>query len=265
MPHHLSTSSPTFPPPPAARHYHPALSIWLSVDPMSDKYPSTSPYVYCGNNPVRLVDPDGRDIWIVGEDGNKYKYSQGQLFDKNGEIYSFRENSFEGKAVEALNTLRTTKMGNKLVSAFEGSDNPNVTISFGEHSSYSKEQGTISWQSNGTELLTTAGKRINATTDLGHEFSHAFDDKVKINYTLGSCYGLSTKEWKACYRENCIRKELGLPLRTYYYTYEDIYTPKRGSPPFLLLPVPIRSDAIIPLLFELSPMFPPPTAINPAH
>ncbi len=24
---------------PAARHYHPTLSIWLSVDPMSDKYP----------------------------------------------------------------------------------------------------------------------------------------------------------------------------------------------------------------------------------
>ena len=70
------------PSPPPARHYHPTLSIWLSVDPMADKYPSTSPYVYCGNNPVRLVDPDGRDIWIVGEDGNKYKYSQGQLFDK---------------------------------------------------------------------------------------------------------------------------------------------------------------------------------------
>ena len=48
--------------PPAARHYHPTLSIWLSVDPMADKYPGVSPYVYCGNNPVRLVDPDGERI-----------------------------------------------------------------------------------------------------------------------------------------------------------------------------------------------------------
>ena len=47
---------------PYKRHYHPTLSIWLSVDPMSDKYPSTSPYVYCGDNPVRLVDEDGREI-----------------------------------------------------------------------------------------------------------------------------------------------------------------------------------------------------------
>ena len=61
MPHHLSTFSSQFSPSPAARHYHPNLSIWLSVDPMSDKYPSLSPYTYCGNNPVRLVDPDGRD------------------------------------------------------------------------------------------------------------------------------------------------------------------------------------------------------------
>ena len=50
------------PPPPAARHYHSALSIWLSVDPMADKYPGVSPYAYGGNNPVRLVDEDGREI-----------------------------------------------------------------------------------------------------------------------------------------------------------------------------------------------------------
>ena len=51
-----------FPHSPSARHYNSSLSIWLSVDPMSDKYPSTSPYTYCGNNPVRLVDADGREI-----------------------------------------------------------------------------------------------------------------------------------------------------------------------------------------------------------
>ena len=47
---------------PCTRHYHSTLSIWLSVDPMSDKYPGVSPYVYCANNPVRLVDPNGEEI-----------------------------------------------------------------------------------------------------------------------------------------------------------------------------------------------------------
>ena len=45
-----------------ARYYSSDLSIWLSVDPMSDKYPSMSPYIYCANNPVKLVDPNGEEI-----------------------------------------------------------------------------------------------------------------------------------------------------------------------------------------------------------
>jgi RHS repeat-associated protein len=44
-----------------ARYYNPDLSLWLSVDPMSDKYPSLSPYNYCAWNPMKLVDPDGSE------------------------------------------------------------------------------------------------------------------------------------------------------------------------------------------------------------
>ena len=40
---------------------HELMTMWLSVDPMADKYPSISPYAYCAWNPVKLVDPDGRD------------------------------------------------------------------------------------------------------------------------------------------------------------------------------------------------------------
>ena len=46
-----------------ARYYwSEVLTGWLSVDPMMDKYPSISPYAYCMWNPVKLVDPDGREI-----------------------------------------------------------------------------------------------------------------------------------------------------------------------------------------------------------
>ena len=41
---------------------HDLMTMWLSVDPMADKYPSVSPYAYCAWNPVKLVDPDGRGI-----------------------------------------------------------------------------------------------------------------------------------------------------------------------------------------------------------
>ena len=55
-----------------ARYYDSeVLTGWLSVDPMADKYPSMSPYNYCAWNPVKLVDPDGRDVEIVKDDERK--------------------------------------------------------------------------------------------------------------------------------------------------------------------------------------------------
>ena len=42
---------------------HELMTMWLSVDPMADKYPSISPYAYCAWNPVKLVDPDGKWPW----------------------------------------------------------------------------------------------------------------------------------------------------------------------------------------------------------
>ncbi|MFP5471665.1 MAG: RHS repeat-associated core domain-containing protein [Bacteroidia bacterium] len=45
-----------------ARYYNPQTSIWLSVDPLADKYPNMSPYIYTANNPVNYIDPDGRKI-----------------------------------------------------------------------------------------------------------------------------------------------------------------------------------------------------------
>ena len=48
---------------------HELMTMWLSVDPMADKYPGISPYAYCAWNPVKLVDPDGRDIWDLNSEG----------------------------------------------------------------------------------------------------------------------------------------------------------------------------------------------------
>ena len=54
-----------------ARYYDSDLSgLFLSVDPMSDKYPGISPYAYCAWNPVKLLDPNGDTIFNAHE---KYK------------------------------------------------------------------------------------------------------------------------------------------------------------------------------------------------
>ncbi|MBN2423415.1 MAG: hypothetical protein JXR46_01445 [Calditrichaceae bacterium] len=43
-----------------ARYYDAEIGRWPTVDPMADKYPSLSPYVYCANSPLIYKDPDGR-------------------------------------------------------------------------------------------------------------------------------------------------------------------------------------------------------------
>ena len=53
-----------------ARYYDSELSGWLSVDPMSDKYPSLSPYCYSAYNPIKYIDSDGRDIVPTNGAGN---------------------------------------------------------------------------------------------------------------------------------------------------------------------------------------------------
>ena len=46
----------------SARWYAPDLPRFLSLDPLTEKYPSISPYAYCAGNPILFKDPDGMRI-----------------------------------------------------------------------------------------------------------------------------------------------------------------------------------------------------------
>ena len=108
-----------------SRYYNSDLSIWLSVDPMASKYPSLSPYVYCANNPVKLVDPNGEEIGDVDEasqkkidaltNKNSTEYSraftrQYRRLERSKQVYNFYEateseitTSVQGKVVKNEN------------------------------------------------------------------------------------------------------------------------------------------------------------------
>ncbi|WP_238160941.1 DUF6443 domain-containing protein, partial [Flavobacterium cupreum] len=53
-----------------ARNYDPALGRWMNVDPLAEKYPNISPYVYVADNPINAIDPDGRDIIFLTRNDN---------------------------------------------------------------------------------------------------------------------------------------------------------------------------------------------------
>ena len=64
---------------------------------MADKYPGVSPYVYCGNNPIVLKDPNGREIrgFSINEDGS----------------ISFDEKKASKHAIKVYNAMSKTEIG----------------------------------------------------------------------------------------------------------------------------------------------------------
>ena len=107
-----------------SRYYSSDLCIWLSVDPMSDKYASLSPYVYCADNPIKLVDPNGED-WYE-KDGKIYYTTQytsenafkksgiegeykGKFFTENGIYYSLFGDKIDTRTKSGLVKARMTQ------------------------------------------------------------------------------------------------------------------------------------------------------------
>jgi len=88
-----------------ARYYDSDMSVWLSVDPMSDGRPGITPYHYCQNNPVGRIDPTGAwDDWFRNNE--------------TGEIQWFPREGKQGET-ETIDGEKWTNLGSELLK-FEG-------------------------------------------------------------------------------------------------------------------------------------------------
>ena len=105
-----------------ARYYDSDLSgLFLSVDPMSDKYPNISPYAYCAWNPVKLVDPEGGEMWKpeILEDGTvNYVMEKGDNAKTLQEQYNLSENA----ATKLFATMKDGKISGESAKAVTGSE-----------------------------------------------------------------------------------------------------------------------------------------------
>lgn len=119
--------------------------IWLSTDPKSDKYPSHSPYNYCANNPVKFIDPNGKDIWIAyQENGKSQKFNYSQ--NRQGNIPN---NPYVQQTVNAMNKASEHPATAAFLDSFTGNTN-NAVIRAGNNSQYNNDLFTTNGMNFGT-------------------------------------------------------------------------------------------------------------------
>jgi len=90
---------------------------WMGVDPLAEKMPWNSPYVYCSGNPVNKIDPDGRLEWPVNKTyhGNRRRHEEDDLV-KNRHVIAEASGGTPAtqtkkKTTEAQSTARMPRMG----------------------------------------------------------------------------------------------------------------------------------------------------------
>ena len=82
--------------------------------------------------------------------------------------------------------------------------------------------GTMYWDPVGSALPTTAGIKTAPFADLAHEMFHGLDaNRGLLDDRAYLDPKVDRAEWQAVYRENTMRSQLGMPLRTHYIIETD--------------------------------------------
>jgi hypothetical protein len=160
-----------------------ALARFISTDPLAEKYPGLSPYNYVANNPVRLIDPDGREIWISLDGGGRVQYRDGKLYNESGEKYRAKGGSFARDIQKSLRAIerRGGDVGRELVSTLasapaSGENGIFINI-YAQEGGAAYQTGTIGFDPS-LGLVNENGEILSPVGILSHELGHGM---VQLN------------------------------------------------------------------------------------
>ena len=214
-----------------ARYHAPSTGRFMTVDPMAEKYPGISPYMYCAGNPIAYIDPDGMQIFVNIDDMIYYyrEIEKGRygLVDEDGNEYD-GENIFSKFVVEALTTIQQGAFGQYLIESLISSPNK-VGIAEGNNSFDSngnggflvnwlpcKDTGGISRLSDGT-YTSDRPDYIGLSHELGHTYDKWFGKWDTSSWTtLPDGRTIDNTEVFATRVENIVRYEHNISPRTHY-------------------------------------------------
>jgi RHS repeat-associated protein len=190
------------------------VSRWISPDPLSDRYPSWSPYNYTLNNPIKFIDPDGQKVVLAGWSVDQH---------------------VSGKSL--MQIAATNKGGARLTALINNQSTFTVNRSWSINgNTYDPKSGNISYTSTyGTFYSFRETGSTNSVVRLGHEMDHAFDLK-DVPFFIGESVAnsnIKTLESKAVSFDNYLRDVYGITDKREKYTFVDgssIRTPTNTNP-----------------------------------
>ena len=105
-----------------ARMYYAPIMRTITMDPLAEKYYHISPYAWCGNNPVNVIDPSGCDTVTVTYNSDTNHWDLGtpiiakgndviNVTDKDGNTTSYEFS--EGEYGERINMLNLENTGER--------------------------------------------------------------------------------------------------------------------------------------------------------
>src|SRR5690554_706752 len=165
-----------------ARHYDPYTGGWVNVDPLSEKYYSISPYVYVVNNPVNLIDPDGRE----------WKY----VIDTNGHITInvalnlYVSGNYTAAQISAYKNVISTQFHNTIYESSDGTMSGTITfyqgntdivqsLSLGEMNN--NIGGMTSYFNSSVNLYNSAGE-LRSLSSVGSDATHEMLHTLRLDH-----------------------------------------------------------------------------------
>ena len=168
-----------------ARQYDPALGRFTAVDPLTEKYYEMSPYTYCGNNPIKYIDPTGADMVIwYGDENGKQRY-----FMFNGiNAAQAPQNSFVKDVITAYN-YNVANGGGENMQAIATDKKMRIgAVETGYDNVYLPNANAVRFNPT-AGLKLDDGNILSPATGLEHEAAHAVNNKKGVDSKINNKYG----------------------------------------------------------------------------